>query len=230
MQKPPFINGDIYHIFNRGVEKRTIFVDDSDYLRFIHSLSEFNDEGAVSNFNYYFNPKTLEIHSLNRRLSSSRPKRMPLVELLLFTLMPNHYHLMLRQITEEGVIKFMQKIGTGYTNYFNKKYDRVGPLFQGRFRAAHIKKESHFLYLPHYIHTNPLKLADSEASPLDFLKSYRWSSFPDYIGIKNFPFVTRREFLLGIFGGENAYQQYTMERLNEEALPLDDTLIDLILE
>jgi putative transposase len=230
MRKPPFVNGDIYHIFNRGVEKRIIFTDDSDYLRFVHSLYEFNDEGAVSNFSYYFNPKTMEVQARNPRFPTLRVKRKPLVELLVFTLMPNHYHLMLRQITDDGIVKFMQKIGTGYTNYFNNKYERVGPLFQGRFRAAPVKKESHFIHLPHYIHTNPLKLADSESNPLQFLISYRWSSFPDYIGHKNFPSVTKREFLLEVFGGENAYKQYTIERLNEGATPPDNDLINIILE
>ncbi len=131
------------------------------------------------------------------------------MEILVFTLMPNHYHLMLRQISEDGIVKFMQKLGTGYTMYFNKKYDRVGSLSQGRFKAVHLTREEHLIHLPHYIHTNPYRGSTS----IYDLENYRWSSFPDYIGKKNFPAVTERCFLLDILGGEEKFRMYTQDRL-----------------
>ena len=115
--------------------------------------------------------------------------------------MPNHYHFMLRQIVDGGITEFMRKIGTGYTNYFNLKNKRVGALFQGKFKAVHIEKEAHLLYLPHYIHLNPLDLGFPEwreqkiknvSKALQFLKTYRWSSYLDYINIKNFPSILYR--------------------------------------
>ena len=118
-------------------------------------------------------------------------------------------------------MKFMQKLGTGYTNYFNKKYKRVGGLFQGRFKAVLVSEEAHFIHLPFYIHTNPLDLIYGSSTSIDFekkmdfLKKYRWSSFPDYIGKKNFPSVTSRELFLKFFGDEREYEKETRKWLRE---------------
>ena len=214
MQKPKFVEDHIYHVYSRGVEKRVIFSEKEDYLRFIHDLFEFNDEATVSNVSYYFDPKSMEVQP--RYIKEERRPRKLLVEILLFTLMPNHFHLLLRQKKEKGIVKFMQKLGTGYTMYFNKKYKRVGCLFQGRFKAALVGTQAHFLHLPFYIHSNPLELTNYGGSTsidwreaMRFLEEYRWSSFPDYIGKRNFPSVTSREFLLHFFGGENRYREET---------------------
>ncbi len=110
----------------------------------------------------------------------------------------------------------MRKLGTGYTNYFNKKYNRAGSLFQGLFKAILVNRESHFIHLPFYIHVNPLDLIAPEwrkgeikniKKAINFLENYRWSSFLDYIGKNNFPSVTRREFLLEFFGGPEQYKK-----------------------
>jgi putative transposase len=129
--------------------------------------------------------------------------------------MPNHFHFLVRQKEKNGIVKFMQKLGTGYTMYFNQKQKRVGGLFQGRFKAINIDREVHFIHLPHYIHTNPLSLNYGGSTSIEFLENYRWSSFPDYIGKKNFPSVTKREFLLNVFGSEKKYKALTEELLKE---------------
>lgn len=218
MKKPALVKDEIYHVYNRGVEKRKIFLNNHDYLRFVHDLFEFNDEDAVFNLSYYFKPST-NIEVQPRYFEKERKPRKLLVEILLFTLMPNHFHLLLRQKKENGIVKFMQKLGTGYTMYFNKKYERVGGLFQGRFKAALVNEERHFLHLPFYIHLNPADLINYRGSTsieiMDYLKKYRWSSFPDYIGIKNFPSVTSREFFLEFFGGEKEYEKAIIEWLKE---------------
>ncbi len=203
MKKPQFVEGQIYHVYNRGVEKRNTFLREKDYLRFIHDLYEFNDEDAVSNVLYSFNRKSMEVEPRYIK------KRKLLVEILAFVLMPNHYHLLLRQIREGGIISFMQKLG-GYTMYFNKTYERVGPLFQGRFRAVLVETEPHFIYLPFYIHCNPLKIYGGSTSidkVIRYLENYRWSSLPDYLGKRNFPSVTSQEFLLEYFGGEKGFRR-----------------------
>ncbi len=229
MQKPKFVEEQIYHIYNRGVDKRAIFLDNTDYFRFVHNLYEFNNENPVLNVKYYFDPKTMSVES--RHFKKGKNPRKLLVEILVFTLMPNHFHLLLKQKKENGIVKFMQKLGTGYTNYFNKKYERVGALFQGRFKAVHINEEPHFIHLPHYIHTNPLELNYGSSTSIIFLTNYRWSSFPDYIGGKNFPSVTQRAFLLDIFGGEDGYKRHTEERLKERYKEkYFEELEDLILE
>lgn len=219
MRKPQFVENQIYHVYNRGVEKRNIFSADKDYFRFIHDLFEFNDEDPTFNVAYYFNSGTKKIES--QHIEKENKPRKLLVEILIFTLMPNHFHLLLRQKKEKGIVRFMQKLGTGYTNYFNTKYKRVGGLFQGRFKAALVSEEAHFIHLPFYIHTNPLDLIYGSSTPIDwreqekFLENYRWSSYPDYIGKKNFPSVTSREFLLKFFGGEKEYAKTTRNWLKE---------------
>ncbi len=226
MHKPQFIEDQIYHIYNRGVEKRNIFLDDEDHFRFIHDLFELNDENAASNATYYFNRQAKEVEL--QYIEKEKKSRKLLVEILIFTLMPNHFHLVLRQRREKGIIKFMQKLGTGYTNYFNKKYERVGCLFQGRFKAVLVSEESHFIHLPYYIHTNPLDLLNYGGSTsvvkkeMEFLENYRWSSFPDYIGKKNYPSVTSREFLSEFLGGPEEYKRAIREWLKDKEANLED--------
>ena len=178
MQKPIFVNNGIYHIYNRGVEKRKVFTNNKDYLRFIHDLFEFNDESPVLNIGRDFTSKVpmnevelQSLKSLEHSLIKDKHSRKLLVEILIFTLMPNHFHLLLKQRVENGIVRFMQKLGTGYTNYFNTKYQRVGSLFQGRFKAVKIEEHSHFLHLPYYIHSNPLNLLN-EGSSTSFIEEY----------------------------------------------------------
>lgn len=243
MQKPPFENNQIYHIYNRGVEKRPVFLEKNNYLRFSGNLFDFNNTVSVLPSNVRFmlrKPATANtdnlIHCLEVQLLNSVMKRKPLVEILAFCLLPNHFHLLLRQLTDGGIVKFMQKLGTGYTNYFNQKYDRVGSLFQGRFKATLIQKESHFLYMPYYIHLNPLDLIEPQwregkinnvSKAIKFLENYRWSSFQDYIGKLNFPLVTQRNFLLKSFGKKTEYKRATMQWLKKMNF---DNIQDLTLE
>jgi len=205
LTKPQFTENHVYHVYNRGVEKRNVFLNHRDYLRMIHDLYEFNDEAPVLNIGYFLNSKSIEVEP---QYLKKEKKRKLLVEILAFTLMPNHFHLILQQKKEGGIVKFMQKLGTGYTMYFNKKYKRVGGLFQGRYKAVLLENDAHFVYLPFYIHANPLKLYRGSTSidrMVDFLKDYRWSSFSDYVGIKNFPSIISRKFLLEFFGSSSEY-------------------------
>ena len=130
----------------------------------------------------------------------------------------------------------MQKLGTGYTNFFNLRHKRVGPLFQGKFKAVLIKDPVHFMYLPYYIHSNPLdiitptwrerKLKNPEKA-MTFLENYRWSSFPDYIGDGNFPSVTQRKLIHELVGSPPKYKHSTAEWLKEMRL---SEIEDVILE
>jgi putative transposase len=146
-----------------------------------------------------------------------------LVEILAFVLMPNHFHLILKQKKTDGIAKFMQKIGTGYTMYFNKKYERVGSLFQGKFKAVLIENEAHYIHLPSYIHLNPIELMNYRGSTsigvvekMKFLENYQWSSYPDYIGKKNFPGLTSRNLYLDFFQGKDGCKREIKRLLNGE--------------
>ena len=212
-----FVNNEIYHIYNRGVEKRTVFLKEADYLRFIVDLYEFNDSAPATNSGYFLNRDSIEV-----RLQY--PKKEKLVEILAFCLMPNHYHLLLRQYVENGITNFMRKLGTGYTNFFNLKYERVGALFQGKFKAVLVEQEAHFIHLPHYIHLNPLELIIPEwkeggvvniEKAIKFLEQYRWSSFLDYLEKNNFPTVSDRSFLTDCVGGPKEFLKETRGLLTD---------------
>ena len=130
MRKQKIASGGIYHIYNRGVEKRPLFLDDRDYNRFVYNMAIFNDIKPALN-----SGRKSKIGLAEKEIKSIKQRR-PLVNIVAFCLMPNHYHLLLEQEEKDGISKFMNKIGVGYANYFNLKYQRVGPLFQGKFKSV----------------------------------------------------------------------------------------------
>lgn len=210
---------ELFHVMNRGVDKRKIFLDDQDHLRFIHDLFEFNDQARVNNGLFLFKTNGQEVG----RYIARKPRKL-LVDIHAFCLMPNHYHLLVSPRAEGAVSLFMKKVNIGHAKYFNQKYDRVGALFQGRYKAVPVMKQAHFIHLPYYIHCNALDLITSEwrerkmrnmGRALDFLKKYRWSSYLDYVGIKNFPSVTSREFLLDVFGGHRKFEKSVAEWIGD---------------
>ena len=210
-----FVNDEIYHVILRGVEQRKIFLDDDDYYRGIFSLFEFNTTNLVTIRNRRKERERF------KRLLQSRKGRLPdnplllkkneLVEVLAFCLMPNHIHLLLRQKTTGGISKFIQKCAAGYATYFNQKHKRTGHLFQGKFHSVHIKDDKQLLTVFIYIHTNPLAIIfpswkekgiKNLRRAIKFIEGYKWSSYRDYLGKKNFPSVSVREFLTEVIGGK----------------------------
>ena len=217
-RKNNLVQGEIYHIYNRGVDKRNIFMDDEDHFRFIHDLFEFNDKNPTINLALYLKSKNGKLKEVGLPNIERKPRKI-LVEILVYCLMGNHYHLIVRQKAENGITEFMRKLGTGYTNYFNQKYDRTGSLFQGRFKSVCIKNNSHLMYLPIYIHLNPLDFKFHEwrdkkiknfNEAIEFLNSYRWSSYIDYTGQKNFPSLINKDFILSRIGDEKKFKKETV--------------------
>ena len=225
---PITVSQIFYHTLNRGVEKRDIFLDRQDYLRFIHNLYELNNEDRVETAFHAFRSDPNLANTANRK------ERKLLVDILAFCLMPNHYHLLVSPRVENGVSRFMSKINIGHAKYFNQKYDREGVLFQGRYKKILVNENTHFLHLPFYIHFNPLDLKYPEwrenkiSNPekvMEFLESYRWSSHLDYSGIKNFPSVLSMDLFKEIFDGNNGYKKLIGNYLKD--IQIDD---DIILE
>jgi putative transposase len=206
-RKEQFVNDGIYHVILRGLDDNLIFKDLNDYYRGIFSIYEFN------------NARRIEIRKRReerkREKASGVPdsatdKRDKLVDVLAFCFMPNHVHLLLKQVEDGGIVKFMNKIGSGYAGYFNRKYQRKGYVFQNRFRSVHIENDNQFQTIFRYIHANPISLVEpgwkengikNFESVTKFLEEYKWSSYQDYIGIKNFPSVTDRNFVSETMGG-----------------------------
>jgi putative transposase len=225
MKYVKYANKHFYHIYNRGVEGRGIFNDDKDYLRFVHCLYEFNDQNPALPYGWVFKQERL--------LNKERPREL-LVSVLCFCLMPNHFHLILEQIAEGGITKFMRKLGTGYTMYFNEKYERNGVLFQGKFKAILIETDEYLTHLSRYIHLNPLELLEPDwkqkgiedrSRTESFLCEYRWSSFLDYIGIRNFSSVTKRELIQSYFT-PGSYKDFVFNFLAKDVQRIKSFLLE----
>ena len=175
------VEGEFYHVYNRGTDKRLLFRDDTDRQRFIKLLYLSNSVERVNVRNIL--RKNSEPYTFERSA--------PLVRIGAYCLMPNHFHTLLTPCVEDGVSQFMQKLCTGYSMYFNRRYNRTGTLLEGPFKASWVDNDTYLKYLYAYIHLNPLKLwrsADAVSEPSDeeilvFLKSYPYSSLPDYLGV-----------------------------------------------
>lgn len=186
LRKDPFITGEYYHIYNRGIDKRIIFKSNRDYERFIILLylANSNDSFRLEVILDRQHKKFSEILVLD--------KGDPLVSIGAWCLMTNHFHLLIRQEVDGGITKFMRKLGVGYSMYFNIKYQRQGALFGGLFKSKLIGVDDNYMrHLFGYIHINPLEInfpkwEDQINKPLvdmkKFLESYRYSSYLDYLG------------------------------------------------
>ena len=212
--RPQFVTGEIYHIVNRAIEGRNLFQQISDYFRFIFCLYELNDKNLVK-----MRSRIKERRERKRTGRTRAIKREPVVEIIAFCLMPNHYHLVVRQLVNGGISLLMKKLGDSYVGYFNQKYNRKGrgSIFQGRFKAIHVKTNNQFINLICYIFTNPIELLEktwkekgvkNPEKAIRYLESYQWSSYLDCLGKPNFPSVTQRDFLMKVFRGSENIKKF----------------------
>ena len=201
IKRPPLINDEIYHVILRGVGDTKIFEDDSDRYRGVFSIYEFNTTKPIE-----IRLQREKRQIVKKHGGQTSDVRDRIVDILAFCFMPNHVHLLIKQLKDNGITKFIKKVGTGYATYFNKKYVRKGHLFQGRFQAVRIKDDNQLKIVFAYIHSNPLSLIEPNwkengirnlKKSIKFLESYKWSSYLDYIGEKAFPSVTNRDLITG---------------------------------
>ena len=193
-----------YHIYNRGVDKRNIFLDDLDFAYFLHILKK------------YF-AKNIEIYDEQfgkYRIVENPDSLSAKVSLECYCLMPNHFHLLVYQISNRSIDELMRKVTTSYSIYFNKKYNRQGTLFQGRYKAVIIRGENQLIYLSKYIHVNPL---DSLLNNFPKLSLYRWSSYADYIGLRNTVWLDK-ERILSLFSTNTYDLSYRSFIENDKSL------------
>lgn len=178
-RKFKFSVSEFYHIYNRGNNKGLIFLTDSDRKRFQRLLFLCNDTKSV----VYKTVQGLPLDKIKRDE--------PLVDIGAYCLMPNHFHLLLRERKEGGISLFLEKLTTAYSMYFNKSNERTGSLFEGRFKAKYVDSDEYLKYLFSYIHLNPVKIIDSEwkengiadrGMARQYLAAYKYSSYLDYIG------------------------------------------------
>ena len=208
IRKTPLVDGEYYHLYNRGNSKQKIFLDKEDHLHFIKLLYLCN---SISRFKFRDNivdPK-IDAFDFNRKET--------LVSIGAWVLMPNHFHIYITashqsdwweslKLDKNRISEFMRKLLTAYTLYFNSKYKRTGSLFEGKFKSVHIKNDNQAKYLFSYIHLNAIKLIQKDwkekgindiQKSLKFLNNYKWSSYFDYrdvnrkenkiLNLKDFP-------------------------------------------
>ncbi len=234
-EKRQFENGELYHITLRRIADEVLFKDIGDYFRGIFGIYEFNNSNPViirkrreerRQFkNYMANIRGLtpaESAGVRPLSIKELDKRSKIVQVLSFVLMPNHLHLILRQIVDKGISLFMQKFGSGLAAYFFERYygkmKKKGHFFQDRFNAVHIVNDRQLQVAFVYDWTNPIALIEpgwkekgikNPAKAKKFLEQYRWSSYLDCIGIKNFPSIieAEKDFLMEVMGGAEGCRQ-----------------------
>lgn len=197
MRKVPLVNKEYYHIYNRGVDKRDVFMDDFDFIRFLTGMREFNCMEPIG---------SLYVADRLRKkgLSPSRRDLVPLVAIIAYCLNPNHYHFILKQNIDRGISSFMHKISSGYSTYFNEKHKRSGALFQGTFKSVHVDSNELLLYLSAYVNCN------SEVHGIAKAEDYKWCSFPDYTGKRNGT-LCEKEIILGQYKSKDEYKKSALE-------------------
>lgn len=215
-----YLENSYYHVYNRGVEKRTIFQDEEDYKVFLNYLKIYLEPPQETK------PQEIQIYNstfkaILRPLNNFNKE----VDLIAYCLMPNHFHLLIYQKPKTAIEFFMRSIGTKYSQYFNKKYNRVGYLFQGTYKAVLIQEDPYLLHLTRYIHLNPLK-----ESPL----RYPYSSYGDYLGARKTNWVKPQKILDYFKSAQKSslkdimsYQSFVEDYQRDSSEIIGDLAIDL---
>ena len=212
-RRAPLAVDEVYHVYNRGAHKARIFRRDADKDRFQLLLYLANDSSPLSF-------RELSLKYKGRSFADAFVRETPdksLVDVLAYSLMPNHFHLMLRQKTEEGITTFIKKLATAYSMYFNGQHKHSGVLFQGRFKSSHIDGNAYFRYLLSYIHLNPIELVEPQwkeekiqdpRRARTFLNRYRHSSFYDY-SVRERPerVILAHDEIRDVLGKQNDFEE-----------------------
>lgn len=211
IRKTAFVPGEYYHIYNRGNSKQTIFHSKEDYFHFIKLLYLSNSKNKII------------LRNIHGDVFDTKQDG-KIVEVGSYCLMPNHFHLILTQVEDGSISKFMQKLTTAYSMFYNKKYKRTGTLFEGKFKAQYIGDDVYFKYLFSYVHLNPVKLIQKDwkekgiknkKEAIGFLESYKYSSYLDYLGIeRKESVILGREAFPEYFSSKNKFQKEIFEWLS----------------
>lgn len=197
MRKHKFALGEYYHIYNRGTEKRNIFLDLSDIKRFKQSLIEFNKLNPIGSI------YELQFQKLGSPTTKLLVKSQKLVSIIAYCLNPNHFHLILTPLVENGIEKYMHRIG-GYTRYFNEKNKRNGVLFQGRFKSKHIDSNEYLLHVSAYVNMNNRNRLGSPTTKLSE------SSLEEFL-IKDKKGICDTQIILTQFKNPKEYKKFTLD-------------------
>ena len=218
MRKEPFAVGSFVHVMKRGARGLPIVQDESDRWRFLLMLNHFNDHFHSES---WFRDLMDEKIANTLKRASSWPKKNPLVEIEAFTLMPNHFHLILKEIQERGVSKFMHKLGTGMANHANAKYKEKGSLFQGPYKCRTISNDSYFRYVGVYVmvkNTFELFPGGFDKACISFDNAWEWainysfSSLGHYAEIFDSPVIIN-SFIKELFPTPKEFKNFSRDFL-----------------
>jgi putative transposase len=196
-RKVVLAEGEVYHIFNRGIEGRETFPSERDYQRFLKTVNYYQSENPPVRFSF----------SKEETRNKAR-ERKKLVEIITFCLVSNHFHFILRQLLENGTSIFMSKIANSYTKYFNTKNKRRGPLFEGVFKAVRIETEEQLTHVSRYIHLHPLT-----CYLVNDLKKWEFSSYSEYLGLRKEKFSAPGS-VLSLFKSPREYEQFVLDQVD----------------
>ncbi len=201
----PLVTNEYYHVFNRGVARQPTFLSKNDYEQALLALSYYRFSNPPMRLSRY---KELSVEERSTTLSELQENEKR-VEIISFVFMPNHFHMLLKQTAENGISSFISQFSNSYTRYFNTKYNRVGPIFQGVFKSVHVESTEQLVHLSRYIHLNPVVSAVIRENDLS---TYRWSSLPDYLEEKNFSIIYS-EPILEQFSSRKEYLNFVSDHV-----------------
>lgn len=202
-----FASNEIYHVLNRGVASTPIFETSSNYDRFLKLINYYRFKKPPLSFSKYLKlPHEQRTLFEKHLMEEGRPQ----VEIYSYCLMPNHFHILLKQLEDKGIQKTLSNLQNSYSRYFNLKTKREGPLFQSRFKAKRIESDEIFLHVSRYIHLNPTTSYLVEASNLS---NYPWSSFPEYLKTETSEFI-KKNVVLNIAGGIENYKRFIFNQVD----------------
>ena len=214
-----FAEGEYYHIYNRGVEKRNIFLSTSDYERALFCILAF----SVGDFHDRMN--RINQHGQHLMLAMLTDpiyirkfmNKDPLVRVICFCLMRNHFHLLLEERSKDGISRYMQRLGNSYTKYFNAKYKRSGHLFGSSYQCVHIDDNEYLKYLSRYIHRNPIESTHKKISgnKKKYIKNYPWSSYQDYIFKNRWGGLLSPAIITDQFSSMEEYKEFVEEAFGD---------------
>ncbi len=201
----PLVEGQIYHVFNRGIDHRPTFSDKRELNRAMSSIDYYRFVNTPLRFS-----KFLKLSNADRNKQLDKIKTsMRLVDILGFCLMPNHFHLLLRQTYESGISKFLSTFQNSYTKYFNTKNERTGPLFLGQFKAVLVETEEQLIHVSRYIHLNPS--TSYVVKDFESLLNYSWSSLAEYMEKKEL--MCETETILNFFKSRKDYVDFLKDQV-----------------
>jgi len=207
-----FKENSFYHIYNRGVAKQSIYLDNQDFKTFLSYLK------------LYLLPVNLQGSTLKVPPSRTLKNYAECVDLISYCLMPNHFHFLMFQSCIDGIERFMGSLSTKYAVYFNKRYKRVGPLFQGIYKAVEVESEEQMTYLTKYIHRNPLEVQSSRPTRVN-LEGYKYSSYLNYLGNFSQAWVKPSK-VLDLFKNPVEYKKFVEEQDERDIYAIKDVSLD----